>query len=88
MPSEFEEAKRRRESNENSVRCAHCGAWIYARSQRCEKCGTHFLGEAFQFVHERDELNAARGARRRRAMIAGVVLILLLLAGTTLYFVA
>lgn len=87
MPSEFEEARRRRERDENAVRCAHCGGWIYARAKRCEKCGTHFLGEAFQFVHERDELSAARRARRRRAGVAGVILILLLLVATTLYFV-
>lgn len=84
--SEFEEARRRRDEDPNRVRCAHCGAWIYARSKRCEKCGTHFLGEAFQFVHSSDELEDARRRRRRRAVTIVVVLAILLVVTTVLWF--
>jgi uncharacterized membrane protein YvbJ len=83
----FEEAKRRRDEDPNRVRCAHCGEWIFARSERCLKCGTYFLGEAFQFTHESDEIEAERQRRRRRAVMIGAILALLLLVATTLYFV-
>lgn len=88
MSSEFEEAKRRRDEDPNRVRCAHCGAWIFARSVKCDKCGTHFLGEAFQFTHKSDDLNAERQRRRRRTLVIGALLALLLLVGTTLYYLA
>ena len=86
MISEFEEAKRRRDEDPNRVRCAHCGEWIFARSERCPKCGTHFLGEAFQFTHESDELLVERQRRRRRAVIVGTILAVLLFIATTAYF--
>ena len=87
MTIDFESHKRERDMDPNRVRCAHCGGWILSREKRCPKCGVHFLGEAFQFVHEpSDELVAERDTRRRRALAVGFVLVLLLLIGTTLFF--
>ena len=86
MPSDFEEARRRREDDPNRVRCAHCGAWIFARATRCDRCGTHFLGEAFQFTHDSDEIDDARQRRRRRAMVVVFALVVILAVAVTAYF--
>jgi len=32
-----------------TVPCARCGRQVWAYAQRCQHCGVHFLGEAWQF---------------------------------------
>ena len=81
MNVDFEKHKQSIESDPNRVRCAHCGAWIATRADRCPKCGVYFKGEAFQFVHRSDELEAERRARARRLRIVGAVIALLFLLG-------
>jgi ribosomal protein L40E len=87
MSADFEQHKRMMESDPNRVRCAHCGAWVPARAERCPKCGVHFRGEAFQFEHPSDELAAARIARARRVRIAAIVIATLFAIGAIVFFV-
>ena len=87
MTVDFETWKRRSGDDPNKVRCARCGAWIFARANRCPKCGVHFDGEAFQFSHEpSDELIAEKPARRRRALVIAIILAIGLVVGVALYF--
>ena len=86
MTIDFTEAKRRHDEDPNKVKCSHCGEWIFARSKRCPKCGVHFRGEAFQFVHESDELHDERQRRRRRALVGGVTILVLFVIGLVLFF--
>lgn len=87
MTIDFETRKRQSDDDPNRVRCARCGAWIFARSTRCPKCGVNFHGEAFQFVHESsDELGAERPLRRRRALLIAAILIVIVAVGTALFF--
>jgi len=84
---DFEEHKRRRsEEDPDKVRCAHCGAWIFARSTRCPQCGVYFRGEAFQFAHGSDELAADRATRRRRAIVMAIGIIIALIISAGLFF--
>ncbi len=76
-PLSFE--KHRREREENSVRCAHCGRWILATAIRCPECGIRFEGEAQDFTHP-----SQRGRRPRRSLLliaAALLALLAILAG-------
>jgi len=86
MSVDFTKHKQLIENDPNRVRCAHCGAWVASRSSRCPKCGVHFKGEAFQFVHPSDELEAERAARARRMRIVAVIIGLLFAAGVIAFF--
>lgn len=35
--------------NDERVRCPRCGKWILMHATRCEHCGLHFQGEAWEF---------------------------------------
>ena len=86
MTVDFTEAKRRHDEDPNKVKCPRCGEWIFARAKRCPRCGVHFQGEAFQFVHESDELIAERARRRRRVLIVAVTLLVLFAIAAALIF--
>ena len=47
----FNDHRRNRDDDDDSVRCARCGKTILATSLRCPECGVHFQGEAQDFVH-------------------------------------
>lgn len=40
---------RRRDGNDDLVRCARCGKMILATAMRCPECGVHFQGQAYEF---------------------------------------
>ena len=86
MSVDFEKHKREIESDPNRVRCAHCAAWVPIRADRCPKCGVRFLGEAFQFVHRSDELEAERASRMRRVRAIAVVIAILFAIGVIAFF--
>jgi hypothetical protein len=86
MTIDFVDAKRKHDDDPNKVKCSHCGAWIFARSTKCPKCGVFFKGEAFQFLHESDELESARSVRRRRALVVGFALLVLFVIAAALIF--
>jgi hypothetical protein len=47
----FDEHRRSRDDDDDTVRCARCGKTILATSLRCPECGVHFQGEAQDFIH-------------------------------------
>jgi uncharacterized membrane protein YvbJ len=83
---DFEKHKREIESDPNRVRCAHCGTWVQTRAGRCPKCGVRFLGEAFQFAHRSDELEAERAFRARRVRAIAIVIAILFAIGVIAFF--
>lgn len=56
----FDAHRRRRDEDDDSVRCARCGKTILATSLRCPECGVHFQGEAQDFIHPSDRPSTAK----------------------------
>ena len=52
----FEEHRAAAEAD-SRVRCPKCNKLIEMRSTRCEVCGVHFQGEAWQFSPSTDQPN-------------------------------
>jgi predicted amidophosphoribosyltransferase len=69
----FEEHRRRRDEDANTVRCARCGEWIPATASRCPECEVNFQGEAQDFIHPSEQSTA----KRRPAWVVVVVVLLL-----------
>ncbi len=86
MTADFEKHKKAIDADPNRVRCAHCGAWIPVRAERCPRCGVFFKGEAFQFSHRSDELEAVRRSRAKRIRIIAIAIGILFLLGVVLFF--
>ena len=86
MTADFEKHKQAIERDPNRVRCAHCGAWVPARAEKCRSCGVHFKGEAFQFSHASDEIEGARRARATRIRRMAIVIGILFLVAVVAYF--
>ena len=86
MTLDFRKHKDQIDSDPNRVRCAHCGAWVPTRAEKCRKCGVHFKGEAFQFAHSSDELEAERRSRSRRARAIALIIAIVFAIGIVLFF--
>ncbi len=51
----FEDYRREPDPEPERVPCARCGKLIDMHARRCEFCGVHFGGEAFEFSHPSEE---------------------------------
>ncbi len=51
-PVDLQTAKLRRAEKHALVPCARCGRDIPMHSTRCQYCGVHFDGQAFQYTYD------------------------------------
>ena len=72
-PVDLQAVKLRRAEKHALVPCARCGRDIPMHSTRCQYCGVHFDGQAFQFTYD-GAPEPTRGQGPGRLFRLGVVL--------------
>lgn len=75
----FEERRRSAVADER-VRCPRCNKLILMHEVRCEHCGLHFAGEAWQFSPSTAPRTASSRSRWLTLAIVTVLLVALVLA--------
>jgi hypothetical protein len=76
-------ANRDSAESDERVRCPRCGKWIYMHDTRCEHCGLHFQGEAWEFSPStRGSGSSALLGMPRWLVVAIAVLLLIAIALT------
>ncbi len=62
-------------SLDSTVRCSRCNKLILMHSTRCEHCGIHFSGEAWQFSPS-SEINVRQVSRASKWLITILVFVI------------